>query len=151
MTSPEAGEWLAEITGKGRYWLEAQVQSDIYFVGVEFVKEGGRPGHEGLFRIHGQPVVGTPATLQASLSASATKTTEFYLVTERGETISEAATCTRLIPTGNFLNSSEAVDLPNVPFRVAMMGLDSNGKQYQRFFSNLFHAESVEAFCKAGL
>jgi hypothetical protein len=24
------------------------------------------------------------------------------------------------------------------------MGLDSNGKPYQRFFSNLFHAESVE-------
>ena len=24
------------------------------------------------------------------------------------------------------------------------MGRDSNGKQYQRFFSNLFHAETVE-------
>src|SRR5882762_2610575 len=23
MTSPEAGEWLAEITGRGRYWIEA--------------------------------------------------------------------------------------------------------------------------------
>ena len=85
--SPEAGKWRAEIAGKGRFWMEAQAQSDIYFVSVEFVKKGGRPGHEGLFRIQGQPVVGTPATLQASLSASATKTTEFYLVTEAGQTI----------------------------------------------------------------
>src|SRR5579863_7837234 len=29
-----------------------------------------------------------------------------------------------------------------------MKGRDSNGKQYQRFFSNLFHAESVEVSAK---
>src|SRR5262245_42095316 len=56
MTSPEAGTWQLEITGKGRFWFEAQAQSDIYFVNLEFVREGGRPGHEGLFRIDGQPV-----------------------------------------------------------------------------------------------
>jgi hypothetical protein len=143
VTSPEAGEWRAEITGTGRYWMEAQVQSDIYFVGVEFVKKGGRPGHEGLFRIQGQPVADTPATLQASLSASATKTAEFYLVTERGQTIQKleihAVNSDR-----EFLEFAGSVDLPKVPFRVAVIGRDSNDKQYQRFFSNLFHAESVE-------
>ena len=82
VSSPEAGEWRAEITGTGRYWVEAQAQSDIYFVGVEVVKKGGRPGYEGLLRIQGQPVVGTPATLQASLSANTTTITKFYLVTE---------------------------------------------------------------------
>jgi hypothetical protein len=40
VSSPEAGVWRAEITGTGRYWIEAQAQSDIYFVSVEFVKEG---------------------------------------------------------------------------------------------------------------
>lgn len=143
VSSPEAGEWRAEITGTGRYWMEAQAQSDIYFISVEFVQKGGRPGHEGLFRIQGQPVAETPATLQASLSAGATKTTEFYLVTERGQTIQKlemhAANSDR-----EFLEFVGTVDLPNVPFRVAVIGLDSSGKQYQRFFSNLFHAESVE-------
>jgi len=143
VSSPEAGEWRAEITGIGRYWIEAQAQSDIYFIGVEFVKKGGRPGHEGLFRIQGQPVADTPATLQASLSASATNTTEFYLVTERGQTIQKLK-----MHTANsdrqFLEFVGSVDLPNVPFRVAVIGRDSNDKQYQRFFSNLFHAESVE-------
>ena len=54
VSSPEVGEWRAEIAGTGRFWLEAQAQSDIFFVAVEFVKEGGRPGHEGLLRIQGQ-------------------------------------------------------------------------------------------------
>jgi len=141
--SPEAGEWRAEITGTGRYWLEAQAQSDIYFISVEFVKLGGRPAHEGLFRIQGQPVAGTPATLQASLSAAATKTAEFYLVTEAGQAIQKL----QLHPENSdrkFLEFVGSVDLPNVPFRVAVMGRDSSGRQYQRFFSSLFHAESVE-------
>src|SRR5258706_2697090 len=143
VSSPEAGEWRAEITGTGRYWMEAQVQSDIYFIGVEFVKKGGRPGHEGLFRIQGQPVAEAPATLQASLSASATKTTEFYLVTERGQTIQKLEM--RAVNSDReFLEFVGTVDLPNVPFRVAVIGRDSNDKQYQRFFSNLFHAENVE-------
>jgi von Willebrand factor A domain-containing protein 7 len=141
ITSPEAGEWLADVTG--RYWIEAQAQSDIFFVRVEFVKKGGRPGHEGLFRIQGQPLVGTPATLQASLSASATKTTEFYLVNEQGQTIQklqmDAVNSDR-----QFLEFVGSVSLPNVPFRVAVIGRDSNDRQYQRFFASLFHAESAE-------
>ncbi|MGB0036680.1 MAG: hypothetical protein WBP79_14510, partial [Candidatus Acidiferrales bacterium] len=143
VSSPEAGEWRAEITGTGRFWLEAKAQSDIFFVGVEFVSKGGRPGHEGLFRIQGEPVAGSPATLQASLSASATMTTEFYLVSERGQIIQKLPMHAVNADRG-FLEFVGSVDLPSVPFRVAVMGRDSNGEQYQRFFSNLFHAESVE-------
>ena len=149
VSSPEPGEWRAEITGTGRFWLEVQAQSDIYFVGAEFVERGGRPGHEGLFRIQGQPVAGSSATLQVSASARATKSTEFYLVNEQGEAIQklqmQAVNSDPEVP--EFVGS---VDLPSVSFRVAMRGRDSNGKQYQRFFSNLFHAESVEVSAKPG-
>jgi hypothetical protein len=143
MSSPEAGEWRAEITGKGRFWMAAQAQSAIYFIGAEFVKEGGRPGHEGLFRIQGQPLSGTPATLQTSLSASATQSTEFYLVTEGGQAIQKLQ-MHAVSSDPELLEFVGGVNLPSVPFRVAVIGRDSNGKQYQRFFSNLFHAESVE-------
>jgi hypothetical protein len=142
-SSPEAGNWRAEVAGSGRFWLEAQAQSDIYFVSVEFVKEGGRPGHEGLFRIPGQPVVGRPATLQTSLSAAATKTAEFHLVTERGETIQKLG-MRAVNADREMLEFVGTVELPKVPFRVAVRGRDSNGEQYQRFFASLFHAESVE-------
>jgi von Willebrand factor A domain-containing protein 7 len=147
INSPEAGEWRAEISGTGRYWIEAQGQSDIHFIAVEFVKEGGRPGHEGLFRIQGQPLAGRPAILQASLSASSTKTTEFYLVTENGRTIQKLHVHA-INGDREFLEFLGSVELPSVPFRVAVNGRDSNGKPYQRFYANLFHAESVEIIPK---
>src|SRR6266849_6874053 len=89
VSTPEAGGWRAEISGSGRFWLEAQAQSDIQFIKAEFVKEGGRPGHEGFFRIQGQPLMGKPAMLQVALSAQETKTAEFHLMSERGEAIQE--------------------------------------------------------------
>lgn len=143
VVSPEAGNWRAEITGGGRFWMEAKAQSDIYFVQAEFVKLGGRPGHEGFFRIEGQPVAGRPATLQVNISAAATTTADFQLVTEGGETI-------RKVPmqAGNSnrenLELVGTLQLPKVPFRVAVTGIDWNGKPYQRFFPSLFHSESVE-------
>jgi len=143
LSSPEAGEWRAEITGTGRYWLEAEAQSDIFFVSAEFVKQGGRIGHEGFFRIHGQPLIGAPATLQLSLSAGAAKTTDFCLVTEEGQTIQELSL--RAVNSDReFLEFVGRLDLPAQPFRVSVTGRDLNGRRYQRFFSSLFHAESVE-------
>jgi len=143
VSSPEAGEWRAEITGTGRYWLEAQAQSDIFFVSAEFVKRGGRPGHEGLFRIQGEPVTGMPGILQVSLSGSATDTTELYLVTEEGQTIQKVQMHT-VNSDRNSLEFVGSVDFPAQPFRVAVKGNDVKGKPYQRFFANLFHVESVE-------
>src|SRR4051794_6895108 len=75
VVKPQSGIWRAEISGTGTFWLEAQVQSDIYFIKAEFVEVGGRPGHEGLFRIQGQPIAGRPATLQVSISATQARTT----------------------------------------------------------------------------
>src|SRR5271169_2039588 len=143
VSSPEAGEWRAEITGTGTYWLRVQAQSDIFFVSAEFVKRGGRPGHEGLFRIQGEPVAGTPAMLQASLPGSATETTEFCLVTEEGQAIQDFQMHV-VNSDRQFFEFVGSVDLPALPFRVAVKGNDLNGKPYQRFFSNLFHVESAE-------
>jgi len=143
VSSPEAGEWSAEITGTGRYWLEAQAQSDIFLISAEFVKRGGRPGHEGLFRIQGEPVAGTPAMLEVSLSARAMETSEFYLVTEEGQSI-QTVQMHAVNSERDSLEFVGSVDLPAQPFRVAVKGSDSNGKQYERFFPNLFRVESVE-------
>jgi len=139
VASPDAGNWHIELTGKGKFWVEAQAQSDIYFVDLEFVRAGGRPGHEGWFRIEGQPVAGRPATIRALLSSAAARTTEFYLAGERGETIRILQL--QPIDSEEFLGT---VDLPGMPFRIAVKGLDSNGRQYQRFFAKLFHPEGVE-------
>lgn len=150
VSSPEAGKWRAEITGTGRFWLEVQAQSDIYFVAAEFVEKGGRPGHEGLFRIQGQPVAGTSATLEVTVSAGATKSPQFYLVSEQGQ-VFQNLQMQAVDSSGGVLEFVGSLALPSVPFRLAMMGHDSNDKPYQRFFANLFHAESVEVSAKPDL
>jgi hypothetical protein len=143
VSTPEAGTWRAKITGTGRFWVQAQSESDIYFISAEFVKKGGRLGHEGLFKIPGQPLAGIPATLEVSLSARETKTVEFRLVTDRGDTIQElgmhAVNADR-----EFLEFVGSLELPKQPFRVAVTGHDSSGQSYQRFFPTLFHVETVE-------
>jgi len=140
VASPDAGNWHIELSGKGRFWAEAQAQSDIYFIGLEFVRKGGRPGHEGWFRIDGQPLAGRPATIRASFSAAGARTVEFYLASERGDPI-RALQLQALDSREEFLGS---VDLPGMAFRMAVKGVDANGKQYQRFFAHLFHPEGVE-------
>jgi len=143
VSTPEAGNWRAEVSGTGRYWLEAKAQSDIHIIKAEFVKVGGRPGHQGFFRIQGQPVMGKPATLQVSLSAKETRTTEFELVNERGESFQGL----KLHATNTdreFLDFTGEVELPAVPFRIAVKGRDSQGRAYQRLQPSLFHAESAE-------
>jgi hypothetical protein len=87
VNSPEAGECHAEIAGMGRFWIEAQAQSD-----------GGRSGHEGLFRIQGQPVAGIPAILRVSISAGAGSTAEFYLVSERGSVVHLSVSASKPTP-----------------------------------------------------
>jgi von Willebrand factor A domain-containing protein 7 len=141
VVAPEPGTWRVELTGKGQFWMEAQVQSDIHFLRAEFVREGGRPGHEGLFRIDGQPVAGKPAMIRTSISAEGARITGFYLANEQGELIQKLELRPVDRASEEFMGTA---DLPNVPFRIAVTGIDSSGKQYQRFYSSLFHAESLE-------
>jgi hypothetical protein len=144
---PQPGIWHAEVTGTGTYWLAAEGQSDIYFIKAEFVEVAGRPGHEGLFRIHGQPIAGQPAILQASLSAAATRTTEFSFVSERGETLQKLKMKVT-DPDREFMEFTGDVTLPTVPFRIAVSGRDAKGTQYQRFDAPLSRAETVQVIPK---
>jgi hypothetical protein len=147
VTKPQPGMWHAEVSGSGTYWLEAQAQSDIYFISAEFVKLGGRPGHEGLFKIQGQPLAGEPATLQASVSATDAKTTDFWFVSERGDVLQKLRMKSSDADR-EFLEFTGDVALPSVPFRLSVSGRDTKGMQYQRFYGPLFHAESVEVVPK---
>ena len=144
---PQPGKWRAEVSGSGTYWLQAQVQSDIYFIKAQFVELRGRPAHEGLFRIPGQPVAGKPATLEISLSADEAASTEFAFVSERGDLL-EKLSLKNTDPDREFLEFSGEVKLPSVPFRVAVNGYDTKGMPFQRFHGPLFHAETVEVVPK---
>ena len=141
VASPEAGPWRVQVTGSGRYWIEVEGKSEIFFVTVQFVRLGGRPGHEGYFRIPGQPLGGEPAMLEAGLSRSAGRPA-FELVTEAGETIGTIPIHPE--PDGDPSEYYGRFQLPDQPFRVAVRGHDEKGNEYQRYFHTLFHAENVE-------
>jgi hypothetical protein len=143
VSTPETGTWRAKITGTGRFWVQAQSESDIYFIRAEFVRKGGRLDHGGLFKIPGQPLAGIPATLEVSLSAREAKTIEFRLVTDRGDRIQELG-MHAMNADREFLEFVGSLELPKQPFRVAVTGHDSNGQSYQRIFPTLFHVETVE-------
>jgi hypothetical protein len=139
---PAPGLWHARVAGKGRFWLEASGVSDIFMVDAEFVHLAGRPGHEGYFRIPGQPVAGEPAMLRVDLSGK-TRNVQFHLISP------EAKTLQTVTMKADSADSSESeyfgqLSLPATPFRLAVAGEDEGGHSFERVFSSLFHAETVE-------
>lgn len=142
VTAPEAGVWRVQLKGSGTFWARAQVSSELFFVDVEFVRPGGRPGHEGLFRIPGQPLAGRRETLRANLSGKF-QTAEFRLVSEGGETLRTLD----LRETGSDAEDHEYLgvgDFPEQAFRLAVTGLDLSGARYQRTYLTAFRATTVE-------
>lgn len=139
---PRPGKWHVRVSGKGRFWLETSGVSDIFMVEAEFVHRGGRPGHEGYFRIPGQPVADHPALLRVALSGAA-RNVQFHLVSPESKTLQPVEM--RGVSTGR----GEAeyfgkLKLPASPFRLAVSGEDKNGHPFRRVFSSLFHSETVE-------
>ena len=139
---PVPGKWHVRVAGKGRFWLEASGVSDIFMVEVEFVHLAGRPGHEGYFRIPGQPVAGESAMLRVELSGK-TRNVQFHLISP------EAKTLQPVTLKADSAGSDESeylgeLSLPATPFRLAVTGEDESGHSFERVFSSLFHAETVE-------
>jgi len=143
VVKPRAGVWHAEISGTGTFWLKAQAQTDIDFIKAEFVESGGRPGHEGLFPIQGQPIVGQRATLRVWVSAAQTRTAEVALISSEGNVL-RSLHLEPLNADRKSLELTGEVMLPTVPFRIALTGRDVEGVSYQRLNAPLFHAESVK-------
>ena len=136
--APATGTWQLRVVPTGRFWLVARSKSALSLMAAEFVQAGGRPGHEGLFRIQGRPIAGKPATLRVRLS-SEVKTATFGIVSLDAQPLQNLEL--------KSLGKEEFVGtftLPSEPFRVVVTGLDESGIAYQRIFATLFHAEDVE-------
>lgn len=144
VAAPAPGKWHVQVSGKGkgRFWLEASGVTDIFLVNAEFVKLGGRPGHEGYFRIPGQPVAGEPAFLQAELSGK-TQKVQFRLISLEDETLKPIA-MKALSSSRDETEYFGQIALPSKPFRVAVTGTDENSHPFERVYSSLFRGETVE-------
>ncbi len=70
VTSPQPGNWRVQFTASGLYSLLVSGYGGVSISALDFVEERGRPGHEGAFPIAGNPIAGSQAMLQATLTAS---------------------------------------------------------------------------------
>lgn len=142
IAAPEPGDWRVRIEGRGQFWFRASAKTEIFFVKTEFVKPGGRPGHEGMLRIAGQPLADAPANLEVRLSGPVASAS-FQLVTLGGEPI-EPVRMTMTSSGEDDQEYSGTFVLPMQPFRLRVIGQDAKGTAFQRLFHNLFHAATVE-------
>lgn len=141
---PPAGQWSIRVHGAGTFWLVAHAKTDLALEGAAFVHVAGRPGHEGLFRIQGQPVADMPATLQVRLTREDIRSATFDLVSANGTSLAVAP----LSPVTNAVDEDEYVGdiaaLPKTPFRVRVTGRDRTGAAFQRVSGATFHAATVQ-------
>src|SRR5262249_30124465 len=134
---PESGSWRVRAEGGGEDSISVRAKTELDLGGFDFVRLGGRPGHEGLFRIPGEPTSAQQVG-QARLHGSF-QTANFKLIAESGETIREV----RLQSEGDREEFTGALTLPASPFRVTVEGMDERGFAYQRVHTRLFQIQSI--------
>jgi hypothetical protein len=137
MSRPEPGVWQVRIVGSGLFFAVVEAKSDLSLHSVQFVKLGGRPGHEGYFPMTTPVRLNLPQMLSASVSGSGV--TSFRMIDSGGATLQSLA----LAADEN--GDKEEFQGPVIPsqkdFRIVVDGRDSRGYPYQRIFPRLFHAE----------
>ncbi len=134
--------YRVHVTGTGRFWVSVQGKSEIFLHRVEFVEPGGRPGHEGLFPIHGQPIVGRRAHLRANISGPA-KEVSFALISPESKQLNFVA-MKRVEKDADDQEFDGILDLPIQPFRIVAVGRDEKGESFQRTLEAQFRPATIE-------
>jgi len=138
-----SGDYRIRVTGVGRFWLSVQGQSTVFLHEVEFVELAGRPGHQGMFPIQGEPLVAKRAQLQASISGSA-KDVSFSLISPEAAQL-KSITMKRTDQDQYGGQQFEgALGPPTEPFRVIATGHDEKGNRFQRVHEALFRPTTIE-------
>jgi hypothetical protein len=137
--APVTGDWRVTPAPSSRFWMSVVARSERDLLTAEFVRRGGRPDHEGLFRISGSPIAGRPAMLRIALSNPEEGLPVFELISLQGRRIQRVAL--ERVGDDEFVGE---IELPRVAFRVGVSGTDPDGLRYQRVTGRSFHAASVE-------
>ncbi len=137
VTRPETGPWRVRVSGAGQYSVSVLAKSDLDLIGFDFVRLGGRPGHEGLFPIKGQPT--SPDQMARARLSGPFQTATFKLLSEAGDTLQTLTLTTT--DREEFIGN---LRLPEQPFRVAVEGADERGLPYQRVLGHRMELQTIE-------
>ena len=144
ITSPEPGSWRLNIDGTSGtpYTISAQGNTPLTFHSFEFVERKGKPGHEGLFPIQGDPLMGIETTAIATIFGSVSNA-EFLLASEEGSIMQYP-----LLEQGNAEVDPEdfvgTVTPPAQRFRVYVRGKDMNGYSFIRTYPPMYQAQPLK-------
>lgn len=134
--APEPGRWRVRVAGKGLVSVVVNARSALSLESVRPVREGGRPGHEGLMRDDTPFVPNTTRLLEIRLSAGISAPT-FELRGGTDERLGPVAV--RMTGDGPdeqvFLSEFR---VPRIPFRLVVTGHDGAGGTVQRVQGSLF-------------
>jgi hypothetical protein len=144
IANPQPGMWQLEVSGSGDSVLvEARGNSPIAFGSFEFARLQ-ESVHSGYFAIDGMPLAGGPATAQARLWRGPSEAT-FRLVDDSGATLRNLR-LQKGLPHASDDDFIGTFELPAVPFRIVMNGVDSSGGPIQRQYAATFRAQPVALF-----
>lgn len=137
---PQAGEWQLDIAGSGSYTAAIKGNSPIALSRFDFV-EANEDIHGGFFPIPGQPVEGADGMGEAVLLGPF-ESADFELVDEFGDPLADIG-LSQDFPDANPFHFLGGFDVPTVPFRVSVSGMDAEGFPYQRQYSTVYRAQPV--------
>jgi hypothetical protein len=97
---------------------------------IKIVEMAGRPGHQGLFPIQGQPITGAKAIVQAHLNGFADKV-NLVLRDKSGELLSKIPMI--VPPADKVVRGTYFADIviPSVPFTMSISGIDQAGNAFE--------------------
>ena len=132
---PEPGRWQVRVAGKGLVSVVVNARSPLSLEGVRAVREGGRPGHEGLMRDDTPLVPGTTRLFEIRLSAGIVAPS-FEMRGGADERL--GAVSVKLVDSGDDQVFLSELRVPRIPFRLVVTGHDEAGKTVQRVQGTLF-------------
>ena len=118
------------------FFLAVQAKSELSLDRVEFVRDGVRPGHEGLFPTHEPPRATVPQWLAIGVSGSMSDV-RARLVTPEFEEITTLP-LREWSPGANDHEFVAEVTPPATAFRIVVSGVDALGLPFQRVHAPLF-------------
>lgn len=140
VAQPEPGLWTIRLAGRGITSVVVEARSELALDDVQFVEQGGRPGHEGWFPRKAPPVLGRNANLRTVVSGADGPLT---IAIER-----QQMTTVDRQPVTIVTDESDGVDRELIgevaprfaAFRVVVTGRDARGYPFRRVHPQLFQA-----------
>ncbi len=141
INSPAAGNWRVRFEGSGEVQLSVKGNSDIAFDDFAFVRETGRPGHEGHYPIAGDPLAGG-ATEARATTVGAFLDPSFEIRSPTGEVIDP----TSLSPVADEGEARFGGGMlaPEEDFLVYFRARTPRGERVQRVFPATFRGQPID-------